>query len=47
LGYPFELLGAKARLSFAVSNLFNDKHKEFAGGDTIERRITGLLQFRF
>jgi iron complex outermembrane receptor protein len=47
LGYPFELLGAKSRLSFAVSNLFNDKHKEFPGGDTIERRITGLLQFRF
>jgi outer membrane receptor protein involved in Fe transport len=47
LGYPFEILGTKARLSFAVSNLFNDKHKEFPGGDTIERRITGLLQFRF
>jgi iron complex outermembrane receptor protein len=47
LGYPFELFGAKARLNFAVSNLFNDKHKEFSGGDTIERRITGLLQFRF
>ncbi|HKY07947.1 MAG TPA: TonB-dependent receptor, partial [Candidatus Binatia bacterium] len=47
LGYPFELLGAKARLSLAVSNLFNDKHKEFPGGDVVERRITGLLQFRF
>jgi iron complex outermembrane recepter protein len=47
LGYPFEVLGAKARVSFAVSNLFNDKHKEFPGGDSIERRITGLLQFRF
>lgn len=47
LGYPFEILGAKARLSFAVSNVFNDKHKEILGGDTIERRITGLVQFRF
>ena len=47
LGYPFEILGTKARLSFAVANLFNDKHKEFPNGDTIERRITGLLQFRF
>jgi iron complex outermembrane receptor protein len=47
LGYPFAIAGAKARLSFAVSNLFNDKHKEFPGGDTIERRITGLLQFHF
>jgi iron complex outermembrane receptor protein len=47
LGYPFAILGTNARLSFAVSNLFNDMHKEFPGGDTIERRITGLLQFRF
>jgi iron complex outermembrane receptor protein len=47
LGYPFEIFGAHARLSIAVSNLFNDTHKEFPGGDTIGRRITGLLQFRF
>jgi len=47
LGYPFEILGAKARFHFAVSDIFNHKHKEFPGGDTLERRITGLLQLRF
>jgi hypothetical protein len=47
LGYQFKLLGAKGKLQFSVFNLFNDRHREIRGGDIIERRITGGLQFNF
>ena len=47
LGYPFDLWGTKGRLNFAVFNLFNDRHREVPGGDLIERRISGGIQFRF
>ncbi len=47
LGYQFKLLGAKGELDVRVFNLFNDRHREIPGGDIIERRITGGLQFNF
>ena len=47
LGYQFEVLGADAELVFAVFNLFNDKHQEVPGGDTIDRRITGSVHVSF
>ncbi len=47
LGYRFELLGTKGSLFFGASNLFNDRHREVPGGDIIERRISGGLQFKF
>ena len=47
LGYNFELLGTKGKLNFGAFNLFNDRHREVPGGDIIERRISGGLQFRF
>jgi iron complex outermembrane receptor protein len=47
LGYRFELLGTKGSVFFGASNLFNDRHREVPGGDIIERRIAGGLQFKF
>lgn len=47
LAYPFEWAGTKFRLTFGATNLFNDKHQEIPGGDFIDRRIVGGLQFRF
>jgi len=47
LGYPFQLLGTKAKLDFQVFNLFNDRHREVVGGDIIERRISGGVRFNF
>jgi iron complex outermembrane recepter protein len=45
LGYQFRLLGTKGNLGFSVFNLFNDRHREILGGDIIERRIIGGVQF--
>lgn len=47
LGYQFRLLGTRGKLNFAVFNVFNDRHREIPGGDIIERRISGNLQFKF
>jgi outer membrane receptor protein involved in Fe transport len=47
LGYKFDLLGSKGKLNFSIFNLFNDRHREIPGGDIIDRRISGGLQFSF
>ena len=47
LGYQFKLWGHGGQITFGASNLFNDRHPEIPGGDTLDRRITGGIQFKF
>ena len=47
LGYQFNFWSTKGRIMFGASNLFNDRHREIPGGDILNRRIIGGLQFKF
>ncbi len=47
LGYQFKLWGSDGRITFGAANLLNDRHREIPGGDTLNRRITGGIQFKF
>lgn len=47
LGYQFKLFGNETELAIQAFNLFNDVHREFPGGDLIERRVSGTLRYRF
>lgn len=47
LAQRFKLLGHEAEAAIQAFNLFNDVHREFPGGDLIERRVSGTIRYRF